>query len=168
MISAQAHIPFIYCRHKFLYLATIAICLLTIVRAEASPSALSVQVEVFTTTSRMVVGQPADIKKRKDGDHVEIEVYELDEIQLVEEQLSRDLPTNPDQAKRLVIHRISDMDEQYRAHLQRSAFSLTRAIQYGINRYPAVVFDETTVVYGVVDLVEALRIYQRWLDVGGL
>lgn len=167
MNRAQAHILFICCRHKFLCLATIAICLLTTFRAEASPPAVSVQVEVFTTTSCMVVGQPADTKEQKDSDRVAIEVYELDEIQLVEAQLSRDIPANPAQAKRLALHRISDMDEQYRAHVQRSAFGLTRAIQYGINRYPAIVFDETTVVYGVVDLVEALRIYQRWLDVGG-
>ena len=166
MNRAQSHISLNYCRHEFLYLATIAICFLTVFRAEASPLALSVHVEVFTTTSHKVGGQPANINEQKDGDRADIEVYELDEIQLVGAQLSRELPANPDQAKRLALHRIHDMDEHNRAHLQRSAFGLARAMQYGIDRYPAIVFDEATVVYGVVDLADALRIYQRWREAG--
>ena len=35
-------------------------------------------------------------------------------------------------------------------------------LQYGIDRYPAVVFDGRVVVYGVTDLVEALDRYEAW------
>jgi integrating conjugative element protein (TIGR03757 family) len=46
--------------------------------------------------------------------------------------------------------------------MQRAAIGLTKALQYGIDRFPAMVFDGQCVVYGVTDLGQALRQYHRW------
>ena len=53
------------------------------------------------------------------------------------------------------------MDQESDA-AQRAASGLLKAAEYGIDRYPAVVFDGDAVVYGVTDLDEALRHYREW------
>ena len=46
--------------------------------------------------------------------------------------------------------------------MQASATALAKAMQYGVDRYPAIVFDGQAVVYGVTDLKAALVHYQMW------
>jgi integrating conjugative element protein (TIGR03757 family) len=46
--------------------------------------------------------------------------------------------------------------------LQRAASGLLKAAEYGIDRYPAVVFDGHAVVYGVTDLYDAVRHFETW------
>ena len=48
------------------------------------------------------------------------------------------------------------------APAKNAAIGLAKAVQYGIDRYPAIVFDGRVVVYGVTDLVEALDRYKAW------
>ena len=46
--------------------------------------------------------------------------------------------------------------------MQRAAMGLAKAVQYGVDRYPAIVFDGQMVVYGVTDLEAALQYYRAW------
>ncbi len=40
---------------------------------------------------------------------------------------------------------------------------------YRLNRYPAIIFDEQLVIYGLTDLSQALEKYRQWrLDSGGV
>ena len=41
---------------------------------------------------------------------------------------------------------------------------LVQALQYGINRYPAIVFEGQAVVYGVTDIETGLRLYDHWME----
>ena len=54
------------------------------------------------------------------------------------------------------------MDAQLSSELENAAKGLVQAMQYGIDRYPAIVFDGVAVVYGVTDVIAATQIYQRW------
>jgi len=92
----------------------------------------------------------------------EIAVYEIDGIDFVEHDLSRNLPVDPQQSKQLVLQRIHKLDEQSRSKMQSAATALAKAMQYGIDRFPAAVFDSQVVVYGVTDLNVALAYYQEW------
>jgi integrating conjugative element protein (TIGR03757 family) len=47
--------------------------------------------------------------------------------------------------------------------MQRAAMGLAKAVQYGVDRYPAIVFDGQVVVYGITDLEAALQHYRAWL-----
>ena len=89
-------------------------------------------------------------------------VYEIDGIQSVERELSLNLPVEPQPSKQIALQRIQNLDEQTRSRMQASATALAKAMQYGINRYPAIVFDSRAVVYGVIDLKAALAHYQAW------
>ncbi len=118
-------------------------------------------IEVFTTTDRPLAGMTGT------GSHfslsgMDVQVYRLDGIDRVESALSRDLPSDPDAARRVALDRIRHLDAQAQESLRRSAVGLAKAAQYGIDRTPAVVFDGEAVVYGVTDLEQALGRYQQW------
>jgi len=118
-------------------------------------------IEVFTSANRPIV----DTDAKRAGSGLlgpEVTVYEIDGIQFAERGLSLNLPAEPQQSKKIALHRIQKLDEQTRSRMQTSATALAKAIQYGIDRYPAVVFDGKAVVYGVTDLTVSLEQYRAW------
>ena len=94
-----------------------------------------------------------------------VEVYALDGLDKLAANLSDPLPTERKLARRTARARLGRLDpgqvdpEQLDA-LQRAASGLLKAAEYGIDRYPAVVFDGYAVVYGVTDLDEAFRHFE--------
>lgn len=89
-------------------------------------------------------------------------VYVLDGIARLQQDLSRDLPKDPTQAKALVMTRLQRLDSHASAELENAATGLLRAHEYGLDRYPAIVFDGQAIVYGVIDLDVARGHYQQW------
>jgi len=118
-------------------------------------------IEVFTSAQYPVV----ETDTTGSGSHLQgpvITVYEIDGIQSVERDLSLNLPVEPQQSKQIALQRIQSLDEQTRSRMQASATALAKAMQYGIDRYPAIVFDGQAVVYGVTDLQVALAHHESW------
>ena len=118
-------------------------------------------IEVFTSANRPIVGSDAK-HAGSDLQGPEVTVYEIDGIQFAERDLSLNLPAEPQQSKPIALHRIQNLDEQTRSRMQSAATALAKAMQYGIDRYPAVVFDGKAVVYGVTDLTVSLEQYRAW------
>ena len=118
-------------------------------------------IEIFTTTDLSVAGEAA-ISQQPDYREIEFHVYELDGIQRIEAKLSNGLTADPEQSKHIVLQRIQQLDEVSRAQMQHAAMGLAKAVQYGIDRYPAIVFDGQVVVYGLTDLEVALQHYRAW------
>ena len=58
--------------------------------------------------------------------------------------------------------RIPPPDSAEVGQVARAAVGLVRAAEYGIDRYPAIVFDGQAVVYGITDIGEALSHYRMW------
>jgi integrating conjugative element protein (TIGR03757 family) len=48
--------------------------------------------------------------------------------------------------------------------MQQAAIGLAKAVQYGVDRYPAMVFDGGAVIYGVTDIHQALLRYRQWRE----
>ncbi len=120
-------------------------------------------VEVFTTTGlevqwESVSGTNEALK------NIDVQSYELDGIQRFEAQLSSNLPADPDQSKRVVLQRFQQLREEDRTWMQRAAMGLAKAMQYGIDRYPAIVFEGKTVVYGVTYIGDAVQRYRQWQE----
>ena len=122
------------------------------------------QVEVFTTTDREVVTEYA-INTTELYRNIDFQFYPLNGLQLVEAELSKYLTADPEQSKHQIFERIQIPGDQSRVRMQRSAIGLARAMQYGIDRFPAIVFDSQAVVYGVTDLHVALAHYEAWWEV---
>jgi len=50
--------------------------------------------------------------------------------------------------------------------MQRAAIGLAKVAQYGVDRYPVIVFDGEVAIYGVTGMREALHRYQQWREGG--
>lgn len=116
------------------------------IAGEAAPA-----IEVFTDSTFQVVSVSDNTT-----------VYVMDRINQLQQVLSEDLPSDPENAKQLVLARFQRMDAQLSSELENAAKGLVQAMQYGINRYPAIVFNGNAVVYGVTDVSAATQLYQRW------
>lgn len=97
------------------------------------------------------------------GSGASIRYFTIDAQARLDEALSKDLPADPEQARAIALKRIQALDRPGLAQeLTESFEGLLLAQRYGVNRYPAIVFDEgKSVVYGVADLPEAVRLYQQ-------
>lgn len=91
-----------------------------------------------------------------------ITVYHIDRIDQLQRTLSSDLPTDPEAAKQTVMQRLQHADQPLSDALENAAHGLLKAMQYGIDRYPAIVFDGTAVVYGSTDIPAAIQRYRQW------
>ncbi len=115
-------------------------------------------VEVFTARDLPII---VDVKADR------VDVYEIDGIERFEAELSRGLPANDDVARHSALERIGQLKEVQLQRVQRAARGLSKAMQYGIDRYPAIVLDGQAVVYGVTDIDEALHRYRQWQEASG-
>ena len=127
----------------------------------ASSGSSPTRIEVFTTTSQSVVDVYVIENQHLHPDS-ELQIYQLDGIQQVEGELSGDLPKDPETARRLALQRIQQLDEQATESMQNAAVGLVKVLQYGIDRYPAIVFGGEIVVYGLIDPNAALVYYKKW------
>ena len=88
-----------------------------------------------------------------------ITVYYIDRIDRIQQELSKDLPANPEAAKQTVLRRFQ---RKLSHELENASNGLVQAMQYGIDRYPAIVFDGNAVVYGITDVRAAIQRYRQW------
>ena len=108
-------------------------------------------IEVFTDSRHQVV---------PGNDHTT--VYVINRINRLQQELSNDLPADPESARTLALQRFQRMDTQLSSELENAAKGLVQAMQYGIDRYPAIVFDGRAVVYGITDIQTAIQRYRQW------
>lgn len=119
----------------------------------------ALSIEVFTTSERSVIG--ADQERLRT---VTVTVYAVDGLERFESGLSEGLPADPETAKTEALRRIRHLDDTGMAPAKNAAIGLGKAVQYGVNRYPAIVFDGRAVVYGVTDLGDAVARYAAWRE----
>lgn len=148
-----------YCRVAH-YLLILVFIITPVGAIELALAETQLRIEVFTTTDLQFI----ESVDEEGGVHrnINLQVYKLDGIQLVEAELSRNLTADPVKSQQILLQRIQGMDEQTRMRMQRSANGIAIAMQYGIERYPAIVFDGQAIVYGLTDLQAALAQYQTW------
>jgi len=114
-------------------------------------------IEFFTTG-----GQPVVATEHERLRTATITTYAVDGLERFESGLSEGLPADPDAAKAEALRRIQHLDDARMVPAKNAAFGLAKAVQYGVDRYPAIVFDGRAVVYGLRDLVEAFDRYEAW------
>ena len=92
-----------------------------------------------------------------------IRYYDLDAAPRFEAELSGGLSSDPLAAERAARERLRTLDvTEYAARLATAFRGALLAHRYALVKYPAVVFDEEAVVYGVRDLSAALLRYDGW------
>jgi len=92
------------------------------------------------------------------------QLFNLDAVERIEQRLGKDLPVDEDKALALMKRRIAAVGQNQLNQKLREAYQgLILAMQYGLDRYPAVIFDQQAIVYGVTDLHVATKQYRQWL-----
>ncbi len=129
--------------------------------APALAGATAPQVEVFVAPHQVerITGQDALERTWPD---VHIVIFDLGAPQRFEDRLSAGLPDDPAQAQRLLEERIRAEDLE--AQVLDAFAGILRAARLGLDRLPAVVFEDRAIVYGVTDLTQATRQYRGWAD----
>jgi integrating conjugative element protein (TIGR03757 family) len=123
--------------------------------AEESPN----RVEIFTGSDEAPTNcQEVSVSLKE----TEIRLYWLDGIHRLEAELSQHLPADAQSAERAVLERLQQLDKDRRDRVAESAQALSRALELGIDRYPAIVIDGQWVLYGLTDLSAAVYLYHRW------
>lgn len=107
--------------------------------------------------------QPKNVEWAQHQPGINLLIINLDDHQKLERELALNLPLNDsDRAVAIATQRVAAVPQ---SHWDRLFVGQMKARQWGINRYPAVVFgDGDHVVYGVTDLQEAI---ERWRANGG-
>ena len=123
--------------------------------ARTASGVLPSSVEVFTTQNELP-------PRRQSQEQAEIRVFVLDGIQQLETTLSHSLPADRAMAQRDVVNRLQRLDGEWQKSVKASAEALMRAQELGVQRYPAIVFNERWVVYGLTDLDAAIVHYHGW------
>lgn len=110
---------------------------------------------IYTDSTHLVVG---DIGP-------DVTVVELDAPDRLQAQLFGELPADPAQAEqqaRAVI--ASPVFQQRQQQLVGKYAGVTRAWSLGLEKYPAVVFDDKWVVYGTTDVAVATHQLNAWKE----
>ncbi len=88
----------------------------------------------------------------------------MDAVDRIEQRLGKDLPADEDKALALMKQRIAGVGQsQLNQELREAYQALILSMKYGLDRYPAVIFDQQVIVYGVTDLHAATEQYRQWL-----
>ena len=96
-----------------------------------------------------------------------IKVFNLDAVRDIEAQLSRNLPVNEAEALAIARKRIDNIGQStLNAKLTKAYSGVLTALTLGIDRYPAIVFENRFIVYGITDVAVALQKYYAWQEKG--
>lgn len=121
--------------------------------ATAAQPSQPTTVEVFANMATLVAVPQAPSYK--------LQVYRLDVMALIEQQLSQGLPSVEADALAHLQRMEAQIRRKYQAHIVNAANGMTMAIHYKLDRLPAVVINRQAVIYGVPDVDKALTIYQQ-------
>lgn len=107
--------------------------------------------------------QSGSIEQLLKSKAIDLKVYDLDAVDQFESDISKILPGDESRAKLAF--------EEYLNRIGREAFEkdsvqayqgIMAVIRYELKKYPAIIFDGESVIYGVTDLDDALNRYSAW------
>ena len=93
-----------------------------------------------------------------------VTLYDLSAPKHIEQELSAGLPNNPEAAAKVASQFIQANQDNLAQRLMMAYQSHTKAMDYGLTHYPALVFNGQAIIYGVIDVLDGLNHYQTWLE----
>ncbi|WP_063664923.1 DUF1525 domain-containing protein [Aliivibrio fischeri] len=94
----------------------------------------------------------------------EFNVYRVDTLKIVEENMSKGLSADPSEAKEQVLAMMNSdkFRNQYSIDMMEGWSTINKVVRLGIEKVPAVVINDKYVVYGVSPK-EAVTIYDQYI-----
>jgi integrating conjugative element protein (TIGR03757 family) len=116
-------------------------------------------IEAFTDNSRFPVVWRVKPDVAQD---VKVTIYDLATPKHIGQMLSVGLPANPGAARILAEQSIKANRNSLTSELKSAYQVHTKAMDYGLTHYPALVFNGKAVIYGINDVEEGIKRYQTW------
>lgn len=140
----------------------IAASVLGATQPDASPAHLPERIDIFYDDSVSLTGLEA-VKEMLAG-RATTHLYNMNAPDAIEHELGHGLPPDPAKSKGILTERMQAIGiEQLKQRFVAAYQGVIKAQEYGIDRYPAIVFDDgASALYGVADLQEALNRYRDW------
>jgi len=131
-------------------------------QTHATPAHLPERIDIFYDDSVSLTG--LDAVKETPAGRTAVHLYDMNTPERIEDELGHGLPPDPEKSKRILMERMQAIGiERLKQRFVAAYQGVISAQEYGIDRYPAIVFDDgASVVYGVADLQEALNRYRDW------
>lgn len=120
---------------------------------------------IFNNQTAGLLASANALKAQLAQQGIELNAYNLDAPEPLRQALNANLPADPTQAKKIVLQRLYQdglpaLRERYQAAYQAHS----KAVQYGLERFPAWVFNHgEAVIYGDGDLTSALQRFHQSL-----
>lgn len=120
---------------------------------------------VVVYSNKTLVTANADRVQMLQRQGIRVDLLNLDAVNALEARWSSGLPATQTAARQAFEQRLDAIGKAaFTEELLEAYRAITAAIRYKINRYPAIVFDDHYVVYGITDLWDAVRIYSAFVS----
>jgi len=138
-----------------LHLLLVAVLFPALLQAASPSISMPSSIEVFTNGRHPISGATSA--------SVPVQIYDLDAPDRLEDALSADLPPDPEQAKTIALKRLNNLGPELADMVNQAYEGVAKAMSYELTKIPAVVFDDgASVIYGISDINEAIKLYQAW------
>ncbi len=147
-------------RRKSRFACVVPLLLLSTLSESVDSAELPIKtIEVFATGT---LPTTACYLKSAQAAKPDCQLYSIDGIERLQTEWSQGLPNHPAQAKQVALSYLQSLNPKRYRSLENAAKGLLKALEYGLDRYPAMVFDNRAVVYGVRDVEQASGYYRQW------
>jgi len=120
---------------------------------------------IVVTSNQRPASNVNGISINTDSVQPNIQILNLDAVTNIEQRLSDGLPIDPVQARTMVDQRIAKIGRSRLDNELRTAYlPLGTMMAYALDRFPVIIFDRETVIYGVTDLEQAMNRYRQWIE----
>lgn len=131
--------------------AALASLVLAVLAGQAGAQAITT-VEVFANSATLV-------RQPQQPPPFVVKVYRLDGMAQLETQLSAGLPQTEAAAMAYMKQHEQEIRRRYKDQINNAAAGMSLAIQYRLDRLPAVVINKNKVIYGIADVDYAAQLY---------
>lgn len=119
--------------------------------SQATRSAVPIRsIEVFANSSMLITPKGTDAK-----------IYWMDGIARMGDELSKGLPKTEKEAMAYMAEKRPAIEQKYRPHIANAGRGITLGMKYGIEKIPAIVINQESVIYGLTDVNEAIAHFQK-------
>ena len=119
--------------------------------SQATRTAVPIRsIEVFANSSMLITPKGTDAK-----------IYWMDGIARMGDELSKGLPKTEKEAMAYMAEKRPAIEQKYRPHIANAGRGITLGMKYGIEKIPAIVINQESVIYGLTDVNEAIAHFQK-------
>lgn len=118
---------------------------------------------IVTKDSRTELARSPEVERLLKLHEIELGIHDMDAVDRFESGVNQLLPGDESKARQVLEEYINRTGrDAFEQEAIRAYQGIMAVVRYELEKYPAIVFDGESVIYGVMDLDEALNRYDAW------